>query len=47
MFSTLDAAANVPPPDVVSIESPSESTTDKIEDTEVCVMSSLLDWFWG
>uniref|UniRef100_A0A670IMB1 Interphotoreceptor matrix proteoglycan 2 n=1 Tax=Podarcis muralis TaxID=64176 RepID=A0A670IMB1_PODMU len=35
MFSTLDAAANVPPPDVVSIESPSESTTDKIEDTEI------------
>ncbi|XP_077783306.1 interphotoreceptor matrix proteoglycan 2 [Podarcis muralis] len=30
-----DAAANVPPPDVVSVESPSESTTDKIEDTEI------------
>ncbi|XP_053166194.1 interphotoreceptor matrix proteoglycan 2 [Hemicordylus capensis] len=30
-----DAAANVPPPDVVSVESPSDSTTDKIEDSEI------------
>ncbi|XP_062983700.1 interphotoreceptor matrix proteoglycan 2 [Elgaria multicarinata webbii] len=29
-----DAAANVPPPDVVSIESPSERTTNKSEDPE-------------
>ncbi|XP_061484151.1 interphotoreceptor matrix proteoglycan 2 [Rhineura floridana] len=32
--TVTDAAANVPPPDVVSVESPSDSTTEKMEDSE-------------
>ncbi|KAH0624987.1 hypothetical protein JD844_032970, partial [Phrynosoma platyrhinos] len=30
-----DAAANVPPPDVVSVETPSDGTTDKTEDSGI------------
>lgn len=37
-FTSLDAAANVPPPDVVSIESPTDIITDKTEDLEVCTV---------
>uniref|UniRef100_G1KLJ1 Interphotoreceptor matrix proteoglycan 2 n=1 Tax=Anolis carolinensis TaxID=28377 RepID=G1KLJ1_ANOCA len=40
-FSSLDAAANVPPPDVVSVESPSDITTEKIEYFEVCINNEI------
>uniref|UniRef100_A0A8D2LT49 Interphotoreceptor matrix proteoglycan 2 n=1 Tax=Varanus komodoensis TaxID=61221 RepID=A0A8D2LT49_VARKO len=36
-----DAAANVPPPDVVSIESPSGRTTDKSDNPEVCINNEI------